>query len=53
MDIEILHDNLNKPIVNLSLKIIEKYNLTNYRFPLSISHSNENAIAFAILEEEQ
>ena len=52
-DIEILHDNLNKPVVKLSLKIIEKYNLKNYRFHLSISHSNENAIAFAILEEEQ
>ena len=48
-DIEILHDNLNKP----SLKIIEKYNLTNYSFHLSISHSNENAVAFAILEEGQ
>ena len=52
-DIEILHDNLNKPVVKLSLKIIEKYNLTNYSFHLSISHSNENAVAFAILEEGQ
>ena len=52
-DIEILHDNLNKPLVNLNLKVIEKNNLKKYKFHLSISHSNDNAIAFAVLEEEQ
>ena len=51
-NIEILHDNLNKPIVNLSLKVIQKITL-NISFILSISHSNDNAIAFAVLEEEQ
>ena len=52
-DIEILHDNLNKPLVNLNLKVIEKNNLKKYKLHLSISHSNDNAIAFAVLEEEQ
>lgn len=50
-DIEVLHDELNKPIVRLSSYVEQKYKLVNYKFHLTISHSDNNAIAFAILEE--
>lgn len=50
-DIEILHDDLNRPIVRLSSYVEEKYKLVNYKFHLTISHSENDAIAFAILEE--
>lgn len=55
-DIEILRNSLGKPIVNLynEANIIAKQLLTkeflNYKIHLSISHNNENAIAYAILE---
>lgn len=49
-DIEILRDDLGKPIVNLSSKIYEMFDLENTRIFISISHSNKDAIAYAIIE---
>ncbi|WP_315118976.1 holo-ACP synthase [uncultured Clostridium sp.] len=50
-DIEILRDELGKPIVNLygnaGKMVIEN---KNYNLHISISHSRENAIAYAVLE---
>lgn len=50
LDIEILRDEKGKPIVNLSDKICEILSLSNFKIHVSISHSRENAIAYAILE---
>ncbi|MFA9398491.1 MAG: holo-ACP synthase [Clostridiaceae bacterium] len=50
-DIIILKDDIGKPYVKLMNKaktIAESYG--NYKIHLSISHSKENAIAYAILE---
>lgn len=50
-DIEIDKNTLGKPIVSLrgeAKKLGEK--LGNYKIHLSISHSKENAIAYAVLE---
>ena len=49
-DIEVLRDELGKPIVYLS-ENIEKIIGRDYKINLSISHNNTNAIAFAVLEE--
>jgi holo-[acyl-carrier protein] synthase len=49
-EIEILRDELGKPIVYLS-ENIEKIIGKSYKINLSISHNNTSAIAFAILEE--
>lgn len=49
-EIEILRDELGKPIVYLS-ENIERIIGKDYRVNLSISHNNTSAIAFAILEE--
>lgn len=49
-DIEILRDNLGKPIVNISNLVKENIKSENYIFHLSISHSKSNAIAYVILE---
>ena len=49
-DIEVLRDDFGKPIVILSKKIEEKFKLTNYVIHLSISHTTEDAVAFAVLE---
>ena len=49
-DIEIIHDELSKPIACLSDKIINKFNLVNYCLHVSRSHTNDEAIAFAVLE---
>ncbi|AOR24679.1 holo-ACP synthase [Clostridium taeniosporum] len=49
-DIEILRDDLGKPIVNLSNKLYEKFDLKNHNIFVSISHSNTDAIAYAIIE---
>ena len=48
-DIEIINDDLGKPMVILKGKLKEKYE--NYRIELSISHSREYATAVAILFE--
>lgn len=50
-DIEIVHDELGKPAVKLSDKVIQLFNLTNYKLHLTISHTSEDAIAFTVLEE--
>lgn len=50
-DIEIYTDDLGKPEVNLSQAIIDKFGYCNIKIHLSISHTDENAIAFAVLEE--
>ena len=49
-DMEILRDELGKPIVFLN-KDIEKMINVEYRLDISISHNKTSAIAFAILEE--
>lgn len=49
-DIEILRDNLGKPIVNISNLVKENIKSEKYIFHLSISHSKSNAIAYVILE---
>lgn len=49
-EIEVLRDDLGKPIVFLSDNI-EKLIGKGYKLKLSISHNNTSAIAFAILEE--
>ena len=49
-EIEILRDELGKPIVYLS-ENIERIIGKDYKINLSISHNNTSAIAFAILEE--
>lgn len=50
VDIEILRDELGKPIAHLS-NAIEKIINKEYRLNISISHNKTSAIAFAILEE--
>ena len=50
-DIEVIHDELGKPNINLSDKIIEKFNLYNHNVHVSISHTEDNAIAFVVIEE--
>ncbi len=49
-EIEVLRDDLGKPIVFLSDNI-ENLIGKGYKLNLSISHNNTSAIAFAILEE--
>lgn len=50
IDIEVLRDELGKPIVYLSDDIDNSIN-KQYRLNISISHDRTSAIAFAILEE--
>lgn len=50
-DIEVLHDELGKPKINLSEKITQKFNLFNHNIHVSISHTEANAIAFVVIEE--
>ena len=49
-DIEINRNKLGKPIACLSDKILEKFSLEDYYIHISISHTSDEAIAFAILE---
>lgn len=49
-EIEILRDDLGKPIVNLSKNIKEKFNLKEANIHVTISHNKTSAIAFAIIE---
>ena len=49
-DIEILRDNLGKPIVQLSDKIYELIDTKGFNMHVSISHSKDNAIAYAVME---
>ena len=50
-DIEVIHDELGKPKINLSEKITQKFKLFNHNIHVSISHTETNAIAFVIIEE--
>lgn len=49
-DIEIIRNEYGKPEVKLSDKIVELFELTDYKIHLSISHSSDDAIAFVVLE---
>jgi holo-[acyl-carrier protein] synthase len=49
-DIEVLRDELGKPIVNLSNRIYELLDLEQVNIHVSISHSKDNAIAYALME---
>ncbi|WP_160691601.1 holo-ACP synthase [Clostridium sp. C2-6-12] len=50
-DIEVLRDDLGKPIVNLSDKVYELLEVKQFNILVSISHSRGNAIAYAVMEE--
>lgn len=50
-DIEILRDDLGKPIVNLNEKVYRTIGKSNFKIHVSISHSKNNAIAYSIMEE--
>ena len=52
-DIEVLRDELGKPVVEVSDKIKELIKVNNYLFNVSISHNRTCAIAFVILESNQ
>ena len=49
-DIEVLRDELGKPVVNLSHKIYKLLDIKEFNMHVSISHSKENAIAYAVME---
>ena len=49
-DIEVLRDELGKPVVNLSDKIYKILDIKEFNVHISISHSKENAIAYAVME---
>ena len=49
-DIEVLRDKLGKPTVYLSDKIYKLTGVKKFNIYVSISHSNENAIAYAVME---
>jgi len=49
-DIEVLRDELGKPVVNLSDKIYKIVDIKEFNIHISISHSKENAIAYAVME---
>lgn len=51
IDIEVLRDDLGKPIVYLNNDIDSIIN-KKYRVNISISHNRTSAIAFVVLEEE-
>ena len=56
IDIEIIRDELGKPNVRVGKKveeILKNFDIINYKFHLSISHSKENAIAYVILEGDK
>jgi len=50
-DIEVLRDELGKPVVNLSEKIYGLLDMKKFIMHVSISHNKENAIAYAVMEE--
>lgn len=50
-DIEVLRDELGKPYINLSDRILKKYSL-EFNVLVSISHNKESAISFVILESK-
>lgn len=50
-DIEVLRDDLGKPIVNVSNNIKELIGTDKYLFNVSISHNKTTAVAFVVLED--
>jgi len=50
-DIEVLRDELGKPVVNLSEKIYCLLDVKKLTIHVSISHNKENAIAYAVMEQ--
>lgn len=50
-DIEVLRDELGKPIATLNENIVKILGVNSFRLNITISHNNTSAIAFAILEE--
>lgn len=51
-DIEILRDGFGKPVVNLTKNIYDIIERKDFNIYVSISHSRDNAIAYAIMEEK-
>lgn len=49
-DIEILRDELGKPIVNLSEEMKSNLNISDVNIHVSISHDKSKAISFAVFE---
>lgn len=49
-DIEILRDELGKPVVNLNSNVYEILNRKDVNIHLSISHNRTSAIAYAVME---
>ena len=49
-DIEVLRNELGRPIVNLSSKAYRALDREDVNIHLSISHSKDNAIAYAVME---
>ena len=52
-DIEVLRDEIGKPIVQVSDKVKDIIKVDNYTFNVSISHNRTCAIAFVVLESNQ
>ncbi len=55
-DVEILRDDLGKPLVVVSDKIdkiLRERGIKNYKFHISISHNKGNAISYVILEGDK
>ena len=50
-DIEVLRNELGKPIAKLNENIESIVGVKAYKLNVSISHNNTNAIAFAVLEK--
>ena len=51
-DIEVRHDDLGKPYIFVNDYIRETFGLEKCKIHASISHSNEDAVAFVVIEEE-
>ena len=51
-DIEVLRDELGKPFINISSKVYEVIGNKDVTIHISISHSIENAVAYAVMEEK-
>ena len=50
-DIVVKNNSLGKPDIYISNKIKNKFKLVNHKIHLSISHTDEEAIAYVVIEE--
>lgn len=50
-DIIIKNDSLGKPDIYINDKVRNKFKLFNHKIHLSISHTDEEAIAYVVIEE--